>query len=119
MGVDYYACNNCGETFSDCGHYITCESCGTRWCSYECAKEDGYIDEHCGKHSDLDDRDLMENYREKHCAYDDCCDCEYYNAASCKYCRNEDYDDLTLLNKALELLNMSRAELVAVVNKSS
>lgn len=25
MGVDYYACDHCGETFPDCGTYIHCE----------------------------------------------------------------------------------------------
>ena len=26
MGVDYYSCDNCGETFPDCGIYIHCEN---------------------------------------------------------------------------------------------
>lgn len=25
MGVDFYACENCGDTFPDCGTYIHCE----------------------------------------------------------------------------------------------
>lgn len=25
MGVDFYSCDNCGETFPDCGTYIHCE----------------------------------------------------------------------------------------------
>lgn len=25
MGVDYYACEHCGETFPDCGEYMRCE----------------------------------------------------------------------------------------------
>ena len=117
MGVDWIACNRCGETFPDCGDYVTCESCCTEWCSYDCAEEDGYIPEHCSKHPDLDNRDLMEEYREDHCNHDDCCDCEYYAPDSCKYCRHEDYDDETLLEKALELLDMSREDLVKKVNE--
>lgn len=27
MGVDFYACHICGETFADCGDYITCGNC--------------------------------------------------------------------------------------------
>ena len=54
----------------------------------------------------------MEMYREKHCDYDDCCDCDYYVPDSCKYCREEDFEDNVLLEYALELLNMERKELI-------
>ncbi len=117
MSVDYYTCNHCGDTFPDCGYFVSCESCGTHWCSDECAEEDGYITEHCKRIPELDNRDLMETYREYHCDFDDCCDCPEYESASCKYCRNEDYDDYILLQKALKLLNMSREDLVDVINK--
>ena len=60
----------------------------------------------------------MEDYREKHCEHDDCCHCEYYEPDSCKYCRKEDYEDDELLSKALELLKMSREDLIEVINKS-
>lgn len=63
MGVEYYTCNYCGETFSDCGGFVICE-CGTKWCDDECAEADGYISEHCSLHPDLDDYDLMYDYRE-------------------------------------------------------
>ena len=118
MSVDYYTCNNCGYNFPDCGHFVSCESCGTMWCSDECAEEDGFVREHCSKHPDLDNRDLMEEYRENHCDFEDCADCEYYNPESCKYCRNEDYEDYVLLTKALELLKMTREELVKVINEA-
>jgi len=117
MGIDYIACNNCGRTFPDCGSYIICENCSTEWCSDECAEEDGYIPEHCSKYPELDERYLMDEYREDHCNYDDCYSCEYYAPDSCKYCRHEDYDDETLLEKALELLGMSREDLVEKVNE--
>lgn len=119
MGVDYYTCKNCGENFPDCGDYVSCESCFAHWCSNECAKEDGHIKEHCRKYPELDDRDLMEEYRENHCDCEDCCDCEYYEPESCKYCRHEDYEDDILLDKALGLLNMSRDDLVDKINKDS
>jgi hypothetical protein len=117
MSVDYYTCNNCGYNFPDCGHFVSCESCGTMWCSDECAEEDGFVREYCSKHPDLDNRDLMEEYREDHCNFEDCADCEYYNPESCKYCRSEDYEDHILLTKALELLKMSREELVKIINE--
>lgn len=95
---------------------MTCESCYTSWCSEECATEEGYVREHCKKYLELDDRDLMEEYREEHCDYEDCCDCEYYEPDSCKYCRHEDYPDYILLEKALELLEMTREELIEKIN---
>ena len=41
MSVDFYSCDCCGETFPDCGFYITCD-CGKKWCSHLCAEDDGY-----------------------------------------------------------------------------
>jgi DNA-directed RNA polymerase subunit RPC12/RpoP len=38
MGVDWYPCANCGDTFPDCGHYWSCETCGHMICS-RCEKE--------------------------------------------------------------------------------
>lgn len=88
MGVEFYTCENCRETFSDYGKYVSCETCSTKWCCDECAEEDGYVREHCKLHPDLDDYDLMYEYRKKHCKYDSCTDCEHYVPGSCKYCRN-------------------------------
>ena len=113
MGVEYYTCNYCGETFSDCGRYVSCESCGTKWCDEECAEADGYIAEHCGLHPDLDTYDLMRQYRKEHCNFDSCADCGYFVPDSCKYCREEDFDDDVLLEYALHLLNMSREEIIS------
>lgn len=117
MGVDYYTCDYCDDTFPDCGYYVHCESCGTHWCSDECAKEDGFVREHCAIHSDLDNRDLMEKYNKEHCDFNDCVYCEHYRPDSCKYCRHEDYEDHILLDKALSLLNMTREDLITKINK--
>lgn len=32
LGVDYYSCKNCEETFPDCGHYGHCSKCETMFC---------------------------------------------------------------------------------------
>lgn len=37
MGVDFYTCRNCDETFPDCGDFRSCEYCGRFYCSPECA----------------------------------------------------------------------------------
>lgn len=119
MSIDYYSCNNCGETFPDCGDYISCEGCGTSWCCDECAEEDGYVAEHCKKYDVYGYSDLDDERRIRDCEYSYCNDCPEYVSDSCKYCRNEDYDDLTLLNKALEMLHMKREELVEVYNSDT
>lgn len=41
MGVDWLVCNECMDTFPDCGPYVSCE-CGNHWCSDKCAEKNGY-----------------------------------------------------------------------------
>lgn len=36
MGVDYYSCQNCQETYPDCGDYFTCTGCESNFCSTQC-----------------------------------------------------------------------------------
>lgn len=102
MGVDWLTCRNCGETFPDCGHFVNCE-CGEHWCSEECAETDGFEEEHCklGKSKD-DDCDLEIS----------CWRCENNVERSCKYCREEDFSDEVLLTYTLNLLNLSREQLI-------
>lgn len=47
MGIEFFPCAICGETFPDCGDYYSCDDCGNVFCSHECAKlifdeDDGY-----------------------------------------------------------------------------
>lgn len=35
MGVDFYSCHYCDETFPDCGDYFSCD-CGHHYCDYTC-----------------------------------------------------------------------------------
>jgi hypothetical protein len=62
MGIDYYTCSYCGDTFNDCGHYVSCD-CGRHWCSDECAKKDKYrtTKDTCGycKNEIFEDGDLL------------------------------------------------------------
>ncbi len=112
MGVDFYSCHYCEETFPDCGSYVSCK-CGNYWCSMECAEEEGFVQPHCKLHPELDDEELIDEYAAKHCNRKYCSDdCENYVASSCKFCREEDYEDYKLLEKALKLLDMSREELI-------
>ena len=108
MGVDYYSCKNCGETFPDCGDFTYC-SCGKRWCDDNCAKEDDYCQEECILGYEVDDGCPQD---EDECDKDNCKDCEHYIHRGCKYCREEDFDDNTLLEYSLQLLNKTRYELI-------
>lgn len=96
MGVDWYACNTCNDTFPDCGDFVGCE-CGEHWCSSECAEVEGY------------------RYEEE--GYTPECS-KWSQETSCKHCRKEDYSDLTLLNYCLELLGKSREEIINQYNQT-
>lgn len=87
MGIDYYSCSNCEETYSDARYDVLCE-CGHRWCSDFCAEQDGFdIPEYEGRYEDHDNR-------------------------TCKFCRGEDFEDHQLLHHAQELLGVSREQLI-------
>lgn len=83
MGVDYYPCTHCGDTFCECGYYVICETCDQRWCTDECAEKDGF-------------------------RYED----EDRNNSTCKFCRGEDTDDTSLLDFCLKQLGKTREEIV-------
>ncbi len=66
MGVDFYACDRCHETFPDCGPYAICNECSNRLCDY-CMNElkiyNHSMDEECPfcRKDVLTDLDLL-NY---------------------------------------------------------
>ncbi len=50
MGVDWYSCSDCGETFPDCGGYTSC-ICGEMFhegCADDLREEFGTVDEDMG-----------------------------------------------------------------------
>jgi hypothetical protein len=86
MGVDFWICHFCKDTFPDCGDYTRCNTCEIHWCSDDCAIEEGWID------SEEED--------------------DYGNSSStCSFCRNESAEDSDLLDFALEKLGISREDL--------
>jgi hypothetical protein len=95
MGVDWYSCETCGETFPDCGDYVWCE-CGRHWCSDDCAESDGFRQEEDG-------------YTPKGSSYE--------QETSCNYCRGEEFEDAEVLNLALEILGKSRDELAKILKE--
>ncbi|ALA47887.1 hypothetical protein SUNDANCE_71 [Brevibacillus phage Sundance] len=90
MGVDFYACHKCGETFPDCGYHVGCE-CGNVWDSDECAKAEGFRKEDNG-------------FTPK--------GTKWAQETSCKYCREEDFTDTELLEFILRSHNSSRNEVI-------
>lgn len=92
MGVDFYACNSCGDTFPDCGDHEGCIECGRKWCDIECGESEGLRPSLC----DSCENDTGEN-----------CECE---GSICGFCRKEKVEDHELLDYALDKLNVSRDE---------
>lgn len=75
-------CNLCSKCVD---HYIVCNSiCGLMWCTYECAKKEGY-----STHKFLMDEENN----------------------SCRYCKKEYVSDSNLLEYALSLINMHKEQL--------
>lgn len=93
MGVDWYTCNHCNDTYSDAGHYGSCSKCEDRYCG-------SCYDEFVEKYGLID---------EDHEQY------SYYGESlpECDYCNGTEVDDSELLDFALEMLGMSENELKA------
>ncbi len=45
MGVEFFPCTYCDDTYADCGEYFSCD-CGMNYCSTECGdREEDLEDE--------------------------------------------------------------------------
>lgn len=97
MGIDFYSCERCGRGFPDVIDYVYCD-CGNIWCCEECAEEDEF------EYGVEIDEDGDEVYS-----------CE---GSTCKYCRNEDFNDSELLDHSLKLLKMTREQLILELKNS-
>jgi hypothetical protein len=93
MGVDFLACETCGDTFPDCGDYVSCE-CGRRWCSDSCAESDGFREEEDG-------------FTPK--------DSNWGQDTSCDFCRGEDFEDYEILAEVLALLGKTRKDIIEIL----
>ncbi len=83
MGVEYLVCDECGETFCDCGEWYYCENCGKCFCR------------HC-----IEDAGLKWEDEEDECV-----------VTSCKYCRNEAVSEDDMLYYLLNKLQITKENL--------
>lgn len=98
MGVDYYVCDNCGDTFCDAGPFGACEHCDNMMCPSCCAKFDvGTM------WCDFADEELTEEAREEYeMGYD-----------QCPFCCGKVTTDEQLFDFALKKLGLSREQLLS------
>jgi len=102
MGIDYYSCDHCGEAFGDYWDgYEMCE-CGKHYCSQECANDNGFI-----RYDEEYEGEIPMHKNGK-----------WELESSCVFCRGESVEDEKLLNFALEVLNVSKDELIEDYKKS-
>lgn len=88
MGVDWFPCDNCDETFPDAGPYALCEDCSGKLCC-KCMKKLSIRDTMVAK---------IENY-----------DPDEYS--QCPFCSREIITNADLLTYALNRLGKTRKEL--------
>lgn len=94
MGVDFYTCANCGDTFPDCSYYFSCYICYHHFCSNECG-----------------DRKVEENPRDPDGSLG------YEEITTCKLCRKEDATDHQLLNFLLGHFKLTREQAMELYRK--
>lgn len=91
MGIEFLFCNECETGFPDVYDYEYC-GCGRVWCDEECSELGGLRKE-----------------------YDD--DGEYDGDGTCKYCREEDFEDRELLNFFLKKEGIRREDVIKLYKK--
>lgn len=92
MGVDWYACPSCRETYPDCGHHGTCIGCEQTYCG-------GCFDDFAEKYGLIDD---------SHDRY------SWYGQAlvECDHCNGTIVSDSELLTFVLGNLGIDREALL-------
>lgn len=104
MGVDFYTCKECSQTFPDCGPYTACRVCGGQFCDDKCAGAQRMtkkqVEQYCDCGEDFNAK------KEKREVDPSNCSCTV-----CSYCRHEKITDEDLLSFALGLLKTDRVAL--------
>lgn len=102
MGVDFYPCEECGETFPDCGDYCSCEMCSVMLCT-PCANEKG-LSSQITDLNQCDEAEKAEAVGEGYC--------------QCPYCTGESVTEELLMKFAMEKLGVDREGLAAMYRES-
>jgi len=98
MGVDFYACGICGDTFPDCGEYGTCAKCEENICS-------SCHDEQLGKYGSVDeDSDEAMDFGD-----DALCECDL--------CSDKVVHDSDILNYLLKYTSLTKDDVILAVKK--
>lgn len=92
MGVDFYVCEVCGNTFPDCGDFVSCE-CGGRFCSNDCAHMDYAVYDDEGEGTEDD------------------------GPGTCVLCRGEEATDGELISWLLERCKLTREAAIILMAK--
>lgn len=92
MGVDFYECDVCEQSFADCNKYASCGDCGGNLCEF-CAKRYGVMFAMANL-NDLTDEEKGE-----------------VGECECPFCSGKILTDNILLNFALSLLKLTKEEL--------
>jgi len=95
MGVDFYACSQCRDTFPDCGVFSSCETCGEMLCP-RCMTQLS-VGSRLMDEPDEDDAD--EGYEQ------------------CPFCAKQLASDAALLEFALSEMGITKDELAARYRK--
>lgn len=99
MGVDWYACPSCEETYPDCGHHGTCISCEQTYCG-------GCFDEFAEKYG------LIDEDHERYSWYGEV-------LRECDHCNGTIVSDSDLLAFALSKLDQEKEDLLAEYRAST
>lgn len=89
MGVDFYTCDDCHDTFPDCGSYFGCDYCNNMLCD-ECARK-----HKAGFYADFEDGDDGSD-------------------GHCPFCEGEVVSDDDLLSFAMLRMGVTYEELVVL-----
>lgn len=101
MGVDFYVCAGCKDTYPDCSsRCVSCDEdlggCGKSFCGPDCAKLQNW------------DKEPLPTYKERRDLSQEVLEALW---CSCVHCRGELLDSDNLLEYALDLLGLTREQI--------
>lgn len=96
MGVDWYPCAICGETFPDCGHYGHCSECESKLCG-RC------LNEQVSKYGNPEEGSKKESWFGS------------YSADKCDLCSGLIIYDKDILDYLLNINSLTKDEVIDII----